>query len=244
MSAHRNVLLEWATAPGVTPPLVGAVLLDASIKETHDTSAEVTTHQVETGGDTADYIRPLPRKFSVEMMITNTPLMSIFQPFGSKQPSHLGVVGPVPIQTYPPTIGQGWNASGALAYALLQQQPTAFSSFTFDSTFDRVQETYGDLVAAALGGALFRITTTLTTYAAKDGSRCMALTHFSEPRSAEEGNVIHGTVEFTEIRFADTTEVDIPAKAKSKTKKGPKTPAVADTQKKESTVSALIPGSP
>lgn len=50
------------------------IWIDVSIKETHGLSAEVTDHPVERGANVADHIRPMPRTFTMDGLVTNTPI--------------------------------------------------------------------------------------------------------------------------------------------------------------------------
>lgn len=50
------------------------ISVDASIEETHNSSALVTEHAVEEDTNISDHVRPENDRFSVEMMITNHPI--------------------------------------------------------------------------------------------------------------------------------------------------------------------------
>lgn len=53
---------------------IGDVWVDVSLRETHGVGAEVTDHPVERGANIVDHIRPLPRTFSIEGLVTNHPI--------------------------------------------------------------------------------------------------------------------------------------------------------------------------
>jgi len=53
----------------------GAVELDASINETHNSTAEVTSHPVEDGADITDHVRVKPETLSITGVVTNHPLI-------------------------------------------------------------------------------------------------------------------------------------------------------------------------
>lgn len=61
-------------APQPTHVEIGDIWIDVSIHETHGVGAEVTDHPVESGSNIVDHIRPLPRTFSLEGLITNHPI--------------------------------------------------------------------------------------------------------------------------------------------------------------------------
>lgn len=54
--------------------VIGDIWIDVSLSETHGVSAEVTDHPVEEGANIADHIRPQPRTFSIQGLVTNTPI--------------------------------------------------------------------------------------------------------------------------------------------------------------------------
>lgn len=53
---------------------LGAITLDASLRETHKADVETTDYPVETGVDITDHARPKPRLLTIEGVVTNTPL--------------------------------------------------------------------------------------------------------------------------------------------------------------------------
>lgn len=53
---------------------IGDVWIDVSVRESHDVTADVTRHPVESGTDIADHIRPEPRSITIEGMVTNHPI--------------------------------------------------------------------------------------------------------------------------------------------------------------------------
>lgn len=54
------------------------IVLDASVREVHNISGQVTEHPVERGIDIVDNYRVLPRGLEIEGVITNTPIKSNF----------------------------------------------------------------------------------------------------------------------------------------------------------------------
>lgn len=53
---------------------IGALELDASLRETHSARNEVTQHPVERGSAVSDHIRPLPDGLVIEGVVSNAPL--------------------------------------------------------------------------------------------------------------------------------------------------------------------------
>lgn len=54
--------------------LIDAITLDASIKETHKSTVEITEHPVEDGAVISDHARTKPAEITIEGMISNTPV--------------------------------------------------------------------------------------------------------------------------------------------------------------------------
>ncbi len=50
------------------------IVVDASIREVHSVTGEVSDHPVESGIDIVDHYRVLPRQVEVEALVTNTPI--------------------------------------------------------------------------------------------------------------------------------------------------------------------------
>lgn len=133
MGQPQQVLLSYVMPDGGT----GSVYLDASLNEQHGAQAQVTEHQVESGPNVTDYIRPLPRRLSITGIVSNTPLQT------PKSQSR-GVVG----------------SSGSYQ----GQGGVTWKAVTWTGEFDRVRDVFGILADAALAGAIFSIATTLANY--------------------------------------------------------------------------------
>lgn len=50
------------------------IVVDASVREVHSVTGEVSDHPVESGIDIVDHYRVLPRKIEIEAIVTNTPI--------------------------------------------------------------------------------------------------------------------------------------------------------------------------
>lgn len=59
---------------GVDSAEIGALTLDASLREEHSVAVEVTKHPVEQGSDISDHKRKGPDKVRITGIISNTPL--------------------------------------------------------------------------------------------------------------------------------------------------------------------------
>lgn len=63
-----------AVQPRIAVTKIGEVFVDASMRESHSTRAEITEHPIEDGADIADHCHIKPRIFQVEGIITNQPI--------------------------------------------------------------------------------------------------------------------------------------------------------------------------
>lgn len=52
------------------------IVVDASVREVHNVSGQVSDHPVEKGIDIVDHYRVLPRGIEIEGIVTNTPIVS------------------------------------------------------------------------------------------------------------------------------------------------------------------------
>lgn len=58
----------------VTRAQIGALVLDASVQETHVANVEVTKHPVEQGAAISDHAREEPETVTIEGLVSNTPI--------------------------------------------------------------------------------------------------------------------------------------------------------------------------
>lgn len=192
MPAPEKLLLAWTlptTSSGLVDPfhVIGQCLLDAVVNEQHSKSATVTDHQVETGTNVTDHIRPLPDRLTIEGIITNTPM------------------------DVPVTQADGVTGSVQNVQATVNGYQVNYRALVFTGDLDRVRRAFGDLGDAIATGALFSITTTLAHY---DNYACES---FEATRNADKGNALHFTAGFKQIRFVNTVEVAaLPGKAKNR----------------------------
>lgn len=209
MGAPQQVLLSFTMPDGTSDN----VYLDASVNETHGAMAQVTDHQVESGPNVTDYIRPMPRRLQIEGVVTNTPI-------ATPKSQARGVVGQN--ATF-----QGSSPSGA---------QVNWTALQFNGEFDRIRDVYGALVDAALAGAIFSVVTTLANY------ESFAIVNFSVPRNVGSGNAIQFSIEFQEIRIVTTQTVQaLPSKVQKKSR-GAKPPKQLDETKDAKKVSLIRAG--
>ncbi len=212
------VFFSWVDPQGAAHDL----LLDASPSRTHTASAQVTEHPVERGGPVTDYIRPMPRRLTVEGFITNTPIGAPPAGGGSD-----GVTASVENVVQRRTLFKG--------------RPIEFSwgALTFSTQFDRVKNAFLDLVDATLDGSLFAVSTSLAEY------NNMAAINMTVTESPTAADALSFSIEFQELRIVSTSVVAVSVRKKVDDV-GHKVPTDAEaTGKKpvlQSTLSAIVSG--
>ncbi len=154
---------------------------DASINEGYESATEVTEHAVESGSNVSDNIRPKNETFTVEALITNTP-----------------------IQT--PTFGMsGASGSTQSASVTVGGQTLTAQTFQFSQRFDRVAAV--DTQLRALCNARTRVTVNTGVRVIAD----CAITRYKWDRAAETGKSLALSMEFSRLRTAKTEQVAAPA---------------------------------
>ena len=53
---------------------IGSVTIDASIKEDHESNCELTENPIESGADVIDHVSMLPKKLSIEGVVSDSPV--------------------------------------------------------------------------------------------------------------------------------------------------------------------------
>lgn len=69
MAPQRRVVIESSLGPVTT-----RLELDASVTETHRSTAEVTQHPVEVGADLTDHVRAMAQEIDIVGVVSNTPV--------------------------------------------------------------------------------------------------------------------------------------------------------------------------
>jgi Dit-like tail protein len=222
------VSLIWSDANGNKSQLV----IDATVSDTHTTTATPTEHPVEKGVAITDHVRPGPLKLSLECVITNTPLDiapsnkdSFTDGVTRSQGSQALQVGSALLMQVP--------AMGPIMPALfLPQAPpnSTAQTWQFSAAFDRVKKVYEALVAAQQGAYQIEVDTTLANYTS------MIITNISAPRTNEMGSkAIKFTMDFQQIRTVESQTVALPAPAAQPQHKGHK-PTTQESDSSKATV--------
>lgn len=111
---------------------------DCVTSEKHEGSSIATEHTVESGAPLTDHKRPLPRKLSIEAIVTQTPLDA------------------------PPLSGTGDSNN---VTASIQQEPNARANVvTFSQPFDRIRDVINALDSLRLDATSVTISTKHRTY--------------------------------------------------------------------------------
>lgn len=225
MAVQATVLLSYVMPDNTA----GSIWIDASVSEQHGAQAQVTEHQVESGENLADYIRPMPQKLSLQAHVTNTPITAKTPSleWTGASPNIIGAVtgGSVATQT-----GQ---APSTPSFGSGIPRQSMFKSLTFDNSVNRPQLVYEAFVSAVQAGAIWSIFTSLSTYTN------MALTNVSAPRDAASGNAIQFQLDFQQIRVVDSQEVSALPKSIQKVHKGKQAAKEADDNTATKSRSAL-----
>lgn len=145
---------------------LGTVAVDASLQETHTSTGEATDHMVEEGGDITDNYRVLPRRFSIEGVVSNHPI--------NLPASQVDGVEEVPKEftweATPKIFGMQLGGAGLLGTAVdtiasatgVNVQTGTAKGYSPD--FDRVQDCYDELDVMMERREPFDVITTLRVY--------------------------------------------------------------------------------
>lgn len=225
--------------------------VDATTREVHGFSNDVTDHPVETGAAITDHVRPKPITLSIDGVISNAPQ---FLPRDHVQGAQIQLVqyqvqtkgvdsrttvsGATPklsnLQLNPPIPGFG-VAERLIPIGAAQQvqagrtiSPATYSvsALGFTSEFDRVQDVYDELIYLALTGVVLGVRTKLRLY------ENMVIQDYNVQRQSGDGESLRFTLDLKQIRTV-TTKVEplpkVPTKRKDKgTQAGKQVPAAAE----------------
>lgn len=171
-------LLEW-TADGVTT----ALEIDVAEREGYESTAEVTDKAVERGAPIADHVRPGSDSFTVEGLISNTPIVVPRSGLG-------GATGST--RRADVTVGGVTLAASALQWSAPFDRARAC-----DELFRRLVET-SQLVSYT--GSL------------RQSDDCV-LTRYSVDRDASTGSDLPVTLELKKLHLVSTQRVAVPRAA-------------------------------
>jgi len=159
-----------------------SILFDATVRDSHESSATITEHPVEEGADIADHIRPDLDRVSLQVVVSNTPVVSPSDHSdgltGSQRPVDL--LGPN---------GEVLAAANVLV---------------FDGPLTRVRSVYEELLDLMRSGTTVNAITSLREY------ESMGLTRVSPIREAKTGDALIATVDLKQVRVVSSEIVAAP----------------------------------
>lgn len=186
---------------------------DATVQESHTSSATVTERNVEKGANVTDHVRPSQDKINVEAVVSNTPLRTP----ATNADGARGNIGQVAANTF--TLDR---TSATLARQGKVDRNVVNSNASvlqFDKEFDRVRNVYEELVKIVSTPILVHIDTLIRTY------EDMVITSLSAPRAVEDS--IHFSFEAVHVRFVESKTIQIKAADTGRTNVGHKPPKEA-----------------
>lgn len=198
------------------------VRVDAVVEEMHRSSAVITSHPVEDGGNVSDNVRPDQDTIQLQVFVSNTPITVPEGVSGGVQeqnifveePSQRADTGPrlidagappirLPLGGLVPGLAPRWEAADFIERAEPQGLGAA-QLLAFDEEFDRVNEVYIQFLALLSRGIVVRVVTKLRTY------ENMLIEELTVPRKAETGNAARMDVTLRQVRIVDTQTVEVP----------------------------------
>jgi hypothetical protein len=141
------IRIQWSDTNSARDPVVGGdtielvfseLVIDATITETTDISAEPTAHPVEEGVDVTDHSHPALRRINIDCVISNQPTDAGLMPGAGVQTTVLQL----------PSVRRITSGSVGLqrSTSILVPQPTmAVRTIKFDGDVDRVKEAVDQL---------------------------------------------------------------------------------------------------
>lgn len=216
------------------------IFFDATLRDQHEGAADVSFHPLDTNALVTDHVRASPRALSLEVEVTNTPLVPfegsggtetqlngsrssrLFTSFASVSGGKGAFVpGAGPIRgnvTFNPAT---LDASG---------QPASLRTIQYPTAFDRVKDVWEALDTLRAQGIAVQVVTRLHTYEE------MVISRLSAPHGIED-SIVFG-IDLVEIRRAEsvTIQVDPPVSERraEKAKTAGNQPTYEPTESKES----------
>jgi len=205
-----SVILLYETPSGV----LSALEFDAVTAEDHTVAADATEHTVETGANITDHVRTKLAEFTMQGVITNTPLNETtigtspgalvlgqatlaLQGATSRQDTTASVTGGVASPFRPNGFPRPSSAPVATrGVRTTQLTNVSGSSLQATQRVDRVLHVYRTLKALCEGGVRLDVSTYLRVY------EDMIITSLSAPRDGKDA--ITFSISFRELRTADS----------------------------------------
>lgn len=169
------MMMTW-TVEGETV----ALELDVATTETYGATAEVTEHPVETGSAVADHVRPASDTFTVEAIVSNTPIR------------------------VPSTQMRGATRTTTVLDLPVGREVVRVSVGQWSSTFDRVRDCHALLAALVRQGTVVSLAGSLST------EESLVLIGYRVSRTADTGGGLPVTLDFKRLRRVSTARAPVP----------------------------------
>lgn len=160
-----------------------SIIVDATVRELHEASAEVTEHPIEVGANVSDHIRANLDSVTLDVVVSNEPIRQPESQMDGVTSRQQG------LEIRDPTTGIILAKANVLV---------------FDGDFDRVRTVYEELLRLRTTGTVVGILTSLREYSS------MVIRRVAPIREAATGDSLRATVEARQIRIVSSEVVDVP----------------------------------
>lgn len=216
----KTAFLSWTPKGGKTRTL----FFDVLITEATETSAIITEHPVEVGPDVSDNVRPSLTSLTLEVLVSNHPIIDTNNRGAAMNLVHLDVPPPPP----PPGALFG-QIQSAITSLLDKKIPSSATVFQFSNAFNAVKETQDILDLLRTSAQLIDVYTTTAFY------RNMVLRSVRLTKDSTTGTSGRFSLEFAQIQLVELKLVQAPTpteiRATPAVKKGGQAPEVPEAQK-------------
>lgn len=192
----KSAYLQWQAALATDP--VPALFFDAVLSEDHERAADISEYAVEQGYAVVDNVRPLPSKLTLEVFVSNSPIIS---QDGQVLPLTI-LIDPVGQAVLKLRVGNLAPINDPLS--LLGPTSVTASTLQFTGDIDYVGTTFATLVGLRDSATLLTITTPKAFY------ENMIIEKISMHRDASTGTSGKFSLEFREIRIVSSKVVAAP----------------------------------
>lgn len=201
--SERVAFLSWVNSAGKAETLYFDVVRDI-VQEFVSTPTE---YAVEEGINVTDHVKREPRKVSLEVYVSNAPIIDLNNRGSGVRPLKLEAKSYVaPFDLTPGALYRaGGNAARSVLGGLGGDQTITSNVLQWDQEFDAVADTLRTLERLRDTGQLVNVFTSTRLHAS------MLLTHFSQSKNAQTGTGADFKLDFQEIRKVTLKLVPTPA---------------------------------
>jgi Dit-like tail protein len=194
-----------------------SIVLDATVRQQHDATAEVTTHPVEEGADVADHVRRALDRLTIEGVVTNAPAVVPVSAVGNPNVGFDGATAQVEaVALEVPSPPTQLNVSGLVGAAIdsVFPQNRQAQVLAFSAAFDRVRA-----VDARLRDLMETGTPVLVVTSLRDYER-MEVVSYATTRDAATGDALRFVLDLQEVRVVSTEVVAAPPELRPRHRRG------------------------